>query len=66
MRFEIEFGHPDTGERQTIVVELAADEIEKARGVELYQHAFVLQRAYRMAAPNYIHIRGAIRPLAIH
>ena len=64
--FEIEFEHPDTGQRQKITAELTAAEQVSSAGRELYRDAYLLRSAYAKAPRGYLHVPQAIRPLAVH
>jgi hypothetical protein len=64
--FECTFEHPGTGKQRVIEVEVTAVELAKASDSELYQHAFALKHAYRVAPAGFLHVRDGIRALPIH
>ncbi len=62
------FQHPVTGEQKIVPVELTAEEIKKAGGRELFEHAYALRHAYRTAPEGFRHVPGpdGIRGFAVH
>jgi len=67
MKFEIDFGNPETGARKTITVVLTPEQIAEIRAGNYEDHnvifkAKALQLAYRQLEPGFFHLRGGIRP----
>jgi hypothetical protein len=65
MRFECPFAN-SSGDELVVPVELSADEVENAGGVELYLHAFALRHAYKLVPPGFRHIANSVKEIRPH
>jgi hypothetical protein len=67
-QFEVEFANSETGAARMIKVQIAAKEIAKAGGQELFRDAFVLRQAYRdgAASGGFRHVPHTVRELRDH
>jgi hypothetical protein len=66
MKMKVTLGNPDSGEVREVVVDVTADEIEKARAhpyPDLCRDAYALRHAYAKVPAGFLHVRDSIEPV---
>jgi hypothetical protein len=71
MKFDCAFKNPDTDGRESITVELTAEEVKSVQAVralgkdgDVYAQALALRVAYRHASPHFVHAEPPVEQLA--